>query len=117
MRWRRFGRTTVGLAGVDIEQAGAYLAAYAADEKAERPRAGMAPASLMRFCADDVKAFYLEAAGSGEGTPSSRQMTDWFWSETVAGKVIKDIFRGSAESPDKQRQVLGIKSIVPGAYQ
>ena len=99
------------------QQAGAFLEAYLADEKAERPRSGMAPASLMRFCADDIKAFYLEAAGSGEGTPSSRQMTDWFWNETVAGRVIKDIYRGSADSADKQRQALGVKSIVPGIYQ
>jgi len=113
----RFGRTTVGLAGVDIEQAGAYLQAYAVDEKAERPRAGMAPASLMRFCADDIKAFYLEAAGAGQGRPSSRQLTDWFWHRTLAGKVIKDIFRASAGSSDRQRQVLGTKSIVPGLYQ
>ena len=113
----RFGRTTVGLAGVDIERAGAYLQAYAADEKAPRPRSGMAPATLMRFCADDLKAFYLEAAGSGEGTPSSRQLTDWFWCETLAAKLIKDIFHGSAESPDRQRQVVGTKSIVPGVYQ
>ena len=113
----RFGRTTVGLAGLDIEQAGAYLQAYALDEKAERPRSGMAPASLMRFCADDVKAYYLEAAGSGEGTPSSRQMTDWFWHETLAARVIKDIFRGSADSPDRQRQALGSKGLVPDIYQ
>ena len=71
----------------------------------------------MRFCADDVKAFYLEAAGSGDGHPSSRQMTDWLWNETVAGKVIKTIFRGSPDSPDKQRQAPGVKSIVPGIYQ
>jgi hypothetical protein len=112
-----FGRTTVGLANVPIEAAAAFLAAYANDEAAERPRTGMAPASLMRFCADDVKAYYLEAAGSGDGTPSSRQMTDWFWHQTIAGSTIKTIMRGSAGSADKQRQALGVKSIVPGAYQ
>ena len=37
--------------------------------------------------------------------------------ETLAGQVIKDIFRGSADSPDRQRQALGTKSIVPGIYQ
>ncbi len=113
----RFGRTTVGLAALPIESAAAYLSAYALDEKSERPRTGMAPASLMRFCADDVKAFYLEAAGSGPGTPSSRQMTDWFWSQTIAGQTIKDIRNGSAASNDKQRQVLGTVSTVPGIYQ
>jgi hypothetical protein len=112
-----YGRTTVGLSDIPIEKAGAFLSAYLADEKAERPRAGMSPASLMRFCADDVKAYYLEAAGSGDGSPSSRQMTDWFWNQTVAGAVIKDLRRGSAGSPDKQRQALGDKGIVPGIYQ
>jgi len=113
----RYGRTTVGLSGLRIEQAGAYLEAYAKDERSERPRTGMAPASLMRFCADDVKAFYLEAAAAGEGRPSSRQLMDWFWHHTAAARVILEIFRGSAASPDKQRQALGTKSIVPRIYQ
>jgi len=113
----RFGRTTVGVSDVDVEAAAAYLAAYAKDESAERPRGGMAPASLMRFCADDLKAFYLEAAGSGEGTPSSRQLCDWFWRQTVAGRTLHAIFAGSAASADKQRQVIGVKSVVPGIYQ
>ena len=114
---QRFGRTTVGVSGVDVDAAAAFLAAYAGDESAERPRGGMAPASLMRFCADDLKAFYLEAAASGEGTPSSRQLTDWFWSETVAGRTLRAIFEGSAASADKQRRVIGVKSVVPGIYQ
>ena len=113
----RFTRTTVGLAEVSIESAAEFLAAYALDEGAQRPRTGMAPASLMRFCADDVKAFYLEAAGSGAGTPSGRQMTDWFWTQTIAGQTIKAIMSGSAASADKQRQALGAKSIVPGIYK
>jgi len=113
----RFGRTTVGLSDVSIELASAFLAAYAVDESAERPRTGMAPASLMRFCADDVKAYYLEALGSGEGSPSSRQMMDWFWNQTIAAQTIKTIMNGSVASADKQRQALGAKSIVPGAYQ
>jgi hypothetical protein len=113
----RFGRTTVGLTEVPVASAAAFLAAYALDEGAERPRTGMAPASLMRFCADDVKAYYLEAAGSGEGTPSSSQMTDWFWNQTIAAQTIKAIMNGSAASADKQRQALGAKSIVPGDYQ
>jgi hypothetical protein len=113
----RFGRTTVGLADVSMESAAKFLAAYAVDEGAQRPRTGMAPASLMRFCADDVKAFYLEAASSGEGSPSSRQMKDWFWNQTIAARTIKAIMHGSATSADKQRQALGTNSIVPGAYQ
>jgi hypothetical protein len=113
----RFGRTTVGLADIPIEEAAAFLAAYAEDENAPRPRTGMAPASLMRFCADDVKAYYLEAAGNGEGRPSGRQMTDWFWNQTLAGQTIQAIRQGSADSADKQRQMLGARSIVPGAYQ
>ena len=113
----RFGRTTVGLSGVEVDVAAAFLGAYEIDEKSTRPRSGMAPASLMRFCADDVKAYYLEAAGSGDGSPSSRQMTDWFWQRTIAGQIIKNIMKGSTDSPDKQRQALGAKSIVPGMYQ
>jgi hypothetical protein len=113
----RYGRSTVGVSGVPLVSAAAYVAAYARDENAERPRGGMAPASLMRFCADDLKACYLEAADSGEGRPCSRQLSDWFWRETVAGKTLHAIFAQSAASADKQRQVIGVKSVVPGIYQ
>lgn len=109
-------RTSVGLTGLEVPAIAGYLSAYGADEAATRPRSGLSPASLMRFCADDLTAYYLEAAAAGPADPSSRQLTDWFWADTEAARVIRRIRDGSADSQDKQRRAVAEKSLIPGLY-
>jgi len=113
---QRSGRTTVGLTDLEVPVIADYLGAYAEDEKTARPRSGLSPASLMRFCIDDLKAYYLEAATAGPGKPSSRQLTDWFWQHTVAARLIRHIRDQSAQSEDKQRRAVAEKSLIPGLY-
>jgi hypothetical protein len=112
----RYGRTSVGLTELDAAVIADFLTAYADDEATPRPRTGLSPASLMRFGADDLKAYYLEAAGAAPGSPSSAQLCDWFWGSTAAAALLQRIRLESPASGDRQRQALAEKSLVPGLY-
>lgn len=114
------GRTTVALSGLDpdaMEQAADFVARFAAGERTEPPE-GLAhewPASL-RFIADDLKAFYFEAATAqpGAAAPSSRTLSRWLFAETTLGDVLFRVIDRLGESEDQREQRTAF-GIIPGA--
>ena len=73
---------------------------------------GMAAVSRARFAIDDIKAFYFEAALANGGRPSSFQLNEWFWQQTLAGRMILDFQDAVRRSDDRNlRQIAG--SLVP----
>ncbi|MGC2199321.1 MAG: hypothetical protein WA633_04115 [Stellaceae bacterium] len=81
-------RTIVGLSGLSIGATGAYIAGCLRGEPQASPSPEMSTALTLRFAVDDLKAYYIEAALDGLGKPASKQLGDWFWSETAAGAAI-----------------------------
>ena len=108
---RRLGRTTVGISGLEPEAAVEYLQRYHGDSPMPNPK-GMAPVARARFAVDDIKAFYLEAALAGGGHPSTRQLQDWLWQETLAGDLIRE-FQQQARLSDDSNLKLIAGSLVP----
>jgi hypothetical protein len=94
----RLGRTTVGISGLAPEIAVEFVARYLSPDPLPNPK-GMAPVARVRFAIDDIKAFYLEAALAQGGHPSSQQLADWFWNETLAGNMIRE-FQDKALASD-----------------
>lgn len=91
----KLGRTMLGashIAPEEIERAAAYIAGFVSEEEVdpvERP-AETRLVQYLRWCADDLKVFYLEAAVSkqGERPWNNRQLQDWLWKQTVLGSLI-----------------------------
>ena len=73
---------------------------------------GMAPVSRVRFAVDDIKAYYLEAATAVDGHPSSGQLHDWFWEQTLAGALIREFQERVRTSVDKNQNLIA-DSLVP----
>lgn len=92
---RKLGRTMAGPSHVPpekIELAAAYLARFLNGEDfapAERPE-GVRPVQYLRWCIDDLKVFYLEAAVARQGDQpwNNRQLQDWLWKQTALGSLI-----------------------------
>ena len=80
------GRTTVGLSAMPIVDCGRYIADWFRGKAPSSPREGFSAILMLRFAVDDLKAYYLEAAAAGSSMPSSRQLGDWFWNYTAAGR-------------------------------
>ena len=115
-RWvAQHGRTTVGLSGLPIGEAGPYVADWLRGKAPPSPREGFSAALTVRFAVDDVKAYCLEAAAAGAAKPSSRQLGDWFWNETAAGAAIHALREALQASEDERLRLIVSNFMVPAA--
>ena len=108
-------RTTVGLSGLPISEAGPYVAGWLRGKAPPSPREGFSAALTVRFAVDDVKAYCLEAAAAGAAKPSSRQLGDWFWNETATGAAIHALREALQRSEDERLRLIVSNFMVPAA--
>ncbi len=108
-------RTTFGLSGMPIADVGRYVAAWLRGEAPASPNAEMSAPLTLRFAVDDLKAYCLEAAIAGRARPSSRQLGDWFWNQTAAGKAIVALRRANFDAADERLKLIAGNFLVPAA--
>ena len=109
------GRTTVGPSGLDVNELPAFFRTVLLDRSAVAPRDGVPLADAVRLAAEDLKAFYFEAAAVQPGAPDSRQMTRWFWHDTRAGDMLRALKTRFEASSDEGLRLLGQLLLVPRA--
>jgi hypothetical protein len=115
-RWmEQHGRSTVGLSGLAIGDCARYVADWLRGNAPPSPRDRFSAPLLLRFAVDDLKAYCLEAAGSGSAKASSRQLTDWFWNETATGAVLHVLREVLQAQEDERLRVIVSNFVVPAA--
>ncbi len=99
------GRTMVGLSGIPqrryrgtVRFLEEYAENGAADIK-ERPEDVAVP-QFMRYCVDDLKAFYYEARMAQRSNATEEEIHTWFWGETAIAQLIKDVAKRMNETDD-----------------
>ena len=110
----QYGRSTVGLSGLEIGECARYVADWLRGKAPPSPRDGFSAPLILRFAVDDLKAYCLEAA-AGPAKPSSRQLGDWFWNETAAGAslcVLRDLL---LTQDDERLRLIVANFMVPAA--
>ena len=108
----RFGRTTVGLSGQAPELWPAFAGRFLAGELPTVPPHATAALAL-RFLCDDIKAMYSEAAQADGTPPSSRQIDTWFWSRTIAGRLLIALRSMALQSANNALKTVGGRFFVP----
>lgn len=108
------GRTTVGLARVDPAELPALVVSFFAGGPAENPVPEVRPGHVMRYASDDLRAYYLEAASFGDERPSSLQLADWYWDETLAGRTVMALRAACLAGSDKVLSTIAKVILVPG---
>ena len=100
------GRTAVGLSGVPQRRFRGVIrfleACAQGDEEAdlaERPD-GVSRAQFIRYCVDDLKAFYYEARMEQHKGADEDSLHRWFWGDTATGKLVTDLAAVLNESDD-----------------
>ena len=84
---RTLGRSTVGVSGMSIEDAAAYVAAQletplpAGDDVASHAR-------RVKLACDDLRAYYEEAGAAQPGHLSPAALERWYYRDTAAGRVL-----------------------------
>ena len=111
----KLGNTRTGLSQLSVEEAAGFLQRFADEVPLNNPDDTMSDILRMRFCADDIRSYYIEAALSGDTHPSSKQIGDWFWNSTQAGKLLNRIRQQNLEHEQPRRQHVCSKFMVPGA--
>jgi len=110
------GRTVVGVGGIDIDAAANLIVDFIQDQEIPSPREDKPLPVMLKFSAEDLKAWYLEAATAQPGATAG-ELADWFWNETVAGSALLKMAATMRASEHKGLQALGGKGIVPRHYE
>jgi hypothetical protein len=90
------GRTHFGLAGIPATRFRGvvrFLEEFGAGgdaDMSERPPEMPLP-SFIRYCADDLKALYFEGHLAMKPASSGEEIARWFWSETGAGRLLRQV--------------------------
>ncbi len=96
-RWaeKNGGRTAVGVSGVPQRRFRGivrFLEAYAVGEDSDydgRPD-GVGVPQFIRYCVDDLKAFYYEARMEQRPGADDSEIHEWYWGETaMSGLIVK----------------------------
>jgi hypothetical protein len=109
------GRTTVGVSGLDRDEIAGLFAAMFDHPLPSCPSDDMPLADMIRLAAEDLKAYYIEAASAQPGDASHRQLADWFWRETRAADILRRMKERCRESDDKALNIVGAVLLVPYA--
>jgi hypothetical protein len=108
-------RTTVGVSGINLDKLGDFIYAFIKGETPEKPQDDVPLLNTLKFAVEDLKSYYIEGitAQPGQANASSQRLQDWFWGETVGGKVLLALKKVLEASPDKMTQMMGAHFIVP----
>jgi hypothetical protein len=99
------GRTAVGLCGIPQRRWRGvirFLQAYTRGEDVhlkEQP-AEVTQAQFIRYCVDDLKAFYYEARMTQRPEASATDLHTWFWGETAVGQLIPTVAQRMSATDD-----------------
>ncbi len=116
---RERGRTTVGLSGIELDEIPQFLAQFVETPGNETALdgVGVALADSLKCSAEDLKAFYNEAATAQPGEASAREIENWYWNECVVGRLLRQISRCCRDHPDQRVQVVAGFTLVPGSQR
>jgi len=109
-------RTTFGASGIELDKLADFIYAFLEGNEPENPRDDVPLPNTLKLAVEDLKSYYIEGitAQPGQEDASSRVLQDWFWDETVGGKVLLDLKKVCEASPDKMMSLIGSHFIVPG---
>jgi hypothetical protein len=111
------GRTTVGVSKLTPEDAGAFIGGFLDGHVPALARADIPLAALFRFAVEDLKAYYCEAitAQPGQSAVDSTMLSDWFWRDTVAGRMLFAVQEVCKQSDIPGMQVVAASFLIPRA--
>ncbi len=112
---KKRGRTTVGVSGLKIEEIGDFICTFLDGDVPQNINKDIPLGFAIKLAVDDLKAIYTEAVAAqpGGAIPGSLDLVNWFWNETVAGKLLLKIKDICVNSDDAGLQLFGKLLLVP----
>ena len=110
------GRSNIGASGLTLEQARDAVLSFVQGQPIDLPVAGVSSAEGLRLAADDLKAFYIDAATARPGNASGRDIQDWFWRETAFANLLQGLRKTLLASSDEDLALIGEWFLVPSSH-
>jgi hypothetical protein len=111
----RRGRTTLGVAGESVEKLVQFLYAWMQDQTTPSYRSDQPIGNALRLACEEIKALYLESDAGQPGKRSPQIALQWFWHQTKAGDLFKQIQNLASKSPDKDVNHFSQQNLMPRA--
>ncbi len=107
------GRRLDRVSGLAPEGAADLMLRLARDPAMKSPREGYSATLAVKFAADDLKHAYYQAALSQPGTPSDVEVDDWFFGETLAGRLLFGLRAALLAAEDENVRGFASHAFVP----
>jgi hypothetical protein len=107
------GRTTAGVSGLEIQEAADFLVGFINFPGTPSPRPELPLGEVLKLASEDLKAYYFESAAAQSGEANSKQIADWFWKETEAGRMLFDLQKVCLGSNDPAIKMMGTMLLIP----
>ena len=106
-------RTTVGISGLEIQDAARLLTDFIENSDTSSPRPEIEIGSMLKFVCEDLKAFYSEAMSAQPGMSSSLAVENWLFNETALGKILWKFREEHTNDTDSYTKYLARRSLIP----
>jgi hypothetical protein len=103
--WAELGPTPVPNSGLSPDAIVDMLTAMARGEHA--------PLQDIRLAADDLRTWYLHAAGQQPGRATSHEASTWFWRDTAAARLLGRTAARLLDTPDPTLRTFAERGLVP----
>jgi len=106
------GGSAVGISGMSVEEAAQWLTSFLDEIPGEAPAVNLSVADAFKLAAEDLKLYYLEAASAQPGG-SARDLNDWFWTSTAAGRLLQQLRAALQDAEDPALRIFATATLVP----
>jgi hypothetical protein len=119
--WRQLaeetrGRTATGVVGIPIEEIVDFLHALL-DSIPENPKPDVPLGEAFRQASEEIKAWCQEAATAKPGNATSKDLADWFWGATAAGRLLLALHPVCLKSEHEGLRHVATSQLVPRLQQ
>lgn len=106
-------KSTMGISEVDFETCVNYMVAFIDDIDTVPPRTDIPRYQILKLATDEMKAYYFEAGLARPGNATDKELADWYYGETTAGKILLKVDEACANSGDEVLQGMSDRRIIP----
>ncbi len=107
------GYTSFGLTGLNVEEVIRFLAGFLEDPVSAAVIPPFGLHDSIKHAAEDLKTFYNEAATAQPGHASATEIADWYWGESAAGRLVREVRTACLAHPDSLVRAVGGFVLVP----
>ena len=108
----RRGRTTTGVLEVPIGEIAVFLHSVLVGNLIS-PNSEVSVGQAFRLGCEELKTYYLESAMAKPAPVLSHVLSDWFWGDTVAGRLLLKLYPVALNSKNEDIRQVGISQLVP----